>query len=169
MTKKAFLYETTLGKIGIAEKDGAITNVFFGHTVTPNEYIMEETPLLKKAANQLYEYLDGKRTSFELSLHPEGTPFQRSCWNALLTIPYGETRTYKEQAILTGNPKGCRAAGRANGLNPISIFIPCHRVIGSNGSLTGYAGGTDIKKRLLELEKEMGKAVSANTAFGFKE
>lgn len=164
MTKKAFLYDTAMGKIGIAEKDGAITNVFFGRTVTPGEYLTEETPLLKEAANQLKEYLTGKRTAFDLPLHPEGTPFARSCWNALLTIPYGETRTYGEQAALTGNPKAARAVGRANGLNPISIFIPCHRIIGANGSLTGFAGGLEMKKRLLDLEKETVRNEEMNPA-----
>jgi len=154
MTKKAFIYETAIGKIGIAEKDGAITNVFFGRTVTPNEYVIEETPLLKKAAHQLNEYLSGKRITFDLPLYPEGTPFERSCWDALLTIPYGKTLTYGEQAVQVGNSKASRAVGRANGLNPIAIFIPCHRVIGANGSLTGFAGGLEMKKRLLTLEKE---------------
>lgn len=157
MTKKAFIYKTIIGEIGIAEKNGAITNVFFGQTVMPEEYETEETPLLRKAASQLYEYLDGTRTGFDLPLQPEGTSFQRDCWNALLTIPYGQTRTYRQQAIQLGNPNACRAVGRANGLNPISIFIPCHRVIGADGSLTGFAGGLEIKKWLLELEKDSKK------------
>lgn len=153
MGKKAFFYETVIGKIGIAEKEGMITNVFFGKTVVPKEYQIEETALLKKAAAQLEEYLSGKRTEFDLPLSPEGTIFEQSCWRALQTIPYGEIRTYGEQAKLLDKPKASRAVGRANGQNPISIFIPCHRVIGANGSLTGFAGGLDVKKRLLELEK----------------
>lgn len=154
MAKRAFLYDTILGRIGIAEECGAITNVFFGHTVVPKEYIVAETPLLQEAANRLNEYLAGERTEFHLPLQPEGTPFQQSCWKVLLTVPYGETITYGEQANLLGNPNASRAVGRANGMNPISIFIPCHRVIGANGSLTGYAGGVEIKKRLLDLERE---------------
>lgn len=154
MIKKAFLYDSPIGKVGIAEKDGAITNVFFGQTVTPGECSLEETPLLQEAAQQLNEYLAGTRIVFELPLQPEGTPFQRRCWDVLLTIPYGQTRTYGEQATQIGNPKASRAVGRANGLNPIAIFIPCHRVIGANGSLTGFAGGIEIKKQLLMLEKK---------------
>ncbi|MDH6305727.1 methylated-DNA-[protein]-cysteine S-methyltransferase [Parabacteroides sp. PF5-5] len=153
MEKKAFFYDTPVGRIGIAEQDGFITNVFFGKTVTPDVYIVEETPLLRKAAEQLTEYLDGKRKEFDLSLRPEGTDFERSCWDALLSIPYGETRTYGQQATMLGNPNASRAVGRANGRNPISIFIPCHRVIGSNGSLTGFAGGLDMKKELLSIEQ----------------
>jgi len=156
MKKKAFFYETSIiGTVGIAEKDGAITNVFFGKTVVPKEYQQEETPLLKKAASQLDEYLSGKRTEFDLPLQPEGTVFEQSCWKALQTIPYGETRTYGQQAKLLDNPKASRAVGRANGQNPISIFIPCHRVIGANGSLTGFAGGIEVKKQLLELERSI--------------
>ncbi|MDF9831403.1 methylated-DNA--[protein]-cysteine S-methyltransferase [Parabacteroides sp. PF5-6] len=154
MIKKAFLYDSPIGKVGIAEKDGAITNVFFGQTVTPGECSLEETPLLQEAAQQLNEYLAGTRIVFELPLQPEGTPFQRRCWDVLLTIPYGQTRTYGEQATQIGNPKASRAVGRANGQNPIAIFIPCHRVIGANGSLTGFAGGIEIKKQLLMLEKK---------------
>jgi len=153
MGKKAFYYETGIGRVGIAEKDGMITNVFFGRTVMPKEFETEETPLLKKAAQQLNEYLAGERTSFDLPLQTEGTPFERSCWEALQKIPYGETRSYGQQAAMLGSPKACRAVGRANGLNPISIFIPCHRVIGSDGSLTGFAGGLEMKKRLLNHEK----------------
>lgn len=152
MTKKAFIYDTIIGQISIAEKENAITNVFFGRTVKLCEYIIEETPLLKKAHSQLTEYLAGERKEFDLPLKPEGTDFEKNCWNALLTIPYGETLSYGQQAQLLGNPKACRAIGRANGQNPIPIFIPCHRVIGSNGSLTGFAGGLEMKQRLLLLE-----------------
>ncbi|MDR2968393.1 MAG: methylated-DNA--[protein]-cysteine S-methyltransferase [Tannerellaceae bacterium] len=158
MEKKAFLYDTVLGRIGIAEDCGMITNVFFGCTVVPSEYVVAETPLLQEAASQLNEYLAGERTKFYLPMEPEGTPFQLKCWKLLQTIPYGETITYKEQASILGNPKANRAVGRCNGLNPISIFIPCHRVIGQNGSLMGYAGGVEIKKRLLNLERETKEA-----------
>ena len=105
-----------------------------------------------RAAVQLEEYLNGKRRHFDLPLRPQGTEFQRSVWNALLTIPYGETRSYKEIAQAVENPKAFRAVGMANNKNPISIFIPCHSVIGSSGSLVGYGGGLELKKRLLELE-----------------
>lgn len=154
MDTKAFMYDTSLGPIGIAEKEGAITHLFFGNTVAPQQYTLEETPTLRQAARQLREYLAGERTSFNLLLQPEGTPFQRRCWEALLTIPYGQTRTYAQQAALIDNPKACRAVGQANSLNPIAIFIPCHRVIGANGKLTGFAGGMDIKEQLLKLENK---------------
>lgn len=150
--KKAFYYETVIGKIGIAENGKAITNIFFGKTVVPKEIKEEETLLLEKASKQLNEYFQGERTVFDLPLEAEGTEFERMVWDALLTIPYGETRTYGQIAKQIGRPKASRAVGRANGLNPISIFIPCHRVIGSNGKLTGYAGGLDIKKKLLDME-----------------
>ena len=116
------------------------------------DFEIKETPLVKKTAAQLNEYFAGKRKVFDLPLKPEGTDFQRSVWQALLTIPFGETRSYREIAVQTGNPKACRAAGMANNRNPIVIIIPCHRVIGANGDLTGYGGGLDIKKYLLELE-----------------
>lgn len=153
MNKKAFYYETFIGRIGIAEQDGAITNIFFGRTVMPKEYEVEETPLLQKAAAQLNEYLNGERTDFDLPFRTEGTAFECSCWEALQKIPYGETRTYGQQAVMLGNPKAVRAVGRANGQNPIAIFIPCHRVIGADGTLTGFAGGLDMKKWLLTHER----------------
>jgi methylated-DNA-[protein]-cysteine S-methyltransferase len=107
---------------------------------------------LREAARQLEEYFAGQRRDFELDLAPEGTPFQRRVWQALETIPYGETWSYGELARTIGKPSASRAVGAANGRNPISIFIPCHRVIGADGSLTGYGWGTDIKARLLALE-----------------
>lgn len=115
---------------------------------------LNETPLIRKAAKQLNEYLAGKRKAFDLPLEPEGTPFQKAVWKALTGIPYGSTRTYKDIAESIGNPKACRAVGMANNKNPIAILIPCHRVIGTDGKLVGYAGGLDIKKKLLELEKQ---------------
>ena len=114
--------------------------------------IQKETPLNARAAEMLGEYLEGKRRDFDLPLDPKGTEFQKKAWNALLTIPYGQTRSYKEQAEAVGNAKACRAVGAANGKNPISIIIPCHRVIGTDGSLIGYGGGLAVKKALLELE-----------------
>ena len=96
---------------------------------------------------------EGKRQTFELILHPEGTEFQKAAWQALMEIPYGETRTYKQQAESIGKPKALRAIGMANHRNPIPIFIPCHRVIGADGSLTGYGGGLQIKRTLLDLER----------------
>ena len=115
----------------------------------------KETPLISRAAEMLRGYFEGKRKSFEgLPLRPEGTVFQKKAWDALLAIPYGETRSYKEQAEAAGNVKACRAIGAANGRNPISIIIPCHRVVGSDNSLTGYGGGLPVKRALLELERK---------------
>ena len=145
-----------IGRIYIAESDGAITYLKFGRP--PHDSREErETPLLLRAVEQLDEYFAGRRREFDLPLNPAGTEFQKKAWNALLTIPYGETRSYKEQADIVGNIKACRAVGAANGKNPISIFIPCHRVIGTNGTLTGYGGGIDIKKALLQLERDADK------------
>ena len=112
----------------------------------------EETPLLRAARTELLEYLSGARRSFDLPLDPAGTDFQRAVWEALGTIPYGQTRTYGEIAAAVGRPKAVRAVGQANHVNPLPIFIPCHRVVGKNGALTGYAGGLDLKGALLALE-----------------
>ncbi|MGH9721808.1 MAG: methylated-DNA--[protein]-cysteine S-methyltransferase [Bryobacteraceae bacterium] len=109
-------------------------------------------PVVAAALEQLAEYFSGARTRFELQLEPEGTEFQKRVWKALERIPYGETRSYAEIAREAGSPKGFRAAGAANGQNPIAVVVPCHRVIGSNGSLTGFGGGLRVKKILLELE-----------------
>lgn len=150
--KYGYFYETDMGKIGIAEEDGAITNVFFGNTVKPGDFKEKQTPVLQQAHAQLQEYFAGQRKEFSLPLSPKGTAFERQVWKELLKIPFGQTRTYGQLAQNLGNPKACRAVGRANGLNPISIFIPCHRVIGANGKLTGYAGGLEMKEKLLKLE-----------------
>lgn len=113
-----------------------------------------EIPLFTDLAQQLSEYFQGSRRQFELPLNPNGTEFQRAAWQALTQIPFGQTRTYAQQAAAIGRPKAVRAVGAANGKNPISIVVPCHRVIGKNGSLTGFAGGIEVKRRLLELESQ---------------
>lgn len=143
---------TPIGDIAIVEEDGAISQVFFCADPTVLGQIAE-TDLIKKAAEQLDEYFKGRRKAFDLPLAPQGTPFQQSVWNALLKIKFGETRSYKEIAEQIGNPKAVRAVGMANNRNPISIIIPCHRVIGSDGNLVGYGGGLSIKQYLLELER----------------
>jgi len=109
-------------------------------------------PILAETARQLEEYFAGRRREFTLELDVAGTPFQRSVWDALLTIPFGETRSYAQIAKQIGNPAAVRAVGAANGRNPLSIVAPCHRVLGSSGQLTGFAGGLDVKARLLALE-----------------
>jgi methylated-DNA-[protein]-cysteine S-methyltransferase len=110
-------------------------------------------PVLARAERQLAEYFDGRRHAFDVPLDPVGTPFQLSAWSQLREIPYGATRTYGEQAAAIGRPKASRAVGAANGRNPLSIFVPCHRVIGADGSLTGFAGGLETKRFLLALEQ----------------
>jgi methylated-DNA-[protein]-cysteine S-methyltransferase len=110
-------------------------------------------PVIAAAAGQLAEYFDGERTDFDLPLDPIGTEFQRAAWEALRAIPYGTTVSYGEQAEQMGDRRKARAVGAANGRNPISIVVPCHRVVGSNGALTGFAGGTDVKAWLLEHER----------------
>jgi methylated-DNA-[protein]-cysteine S-methyltransferase len=109
-------------------------------------------PVLVEAERQLAEYFAGRRKRFALKLDVSGTPFQRKVWNALLTIPFGETRSYAQIAKQIGHPSAMRAVGAANGRNPVSIVAPCHRVVGSNGALTGFAGGLEVKARLLALE-----------------
>ena len=111
-----------------------------------------EHPLLLEAERQLAEYFAGRRQRFTLPLDPTGTTFQRNVWDALGTIPFGETRSYSQIAQQIGHPQAVRAVGAANGRNPLSIVVPCHRVVGATGALTGFAGGLDVKARLLALE-----------------
>ena len=117
---------------------------------------MEEknTELLQEVKRQLEEYFSGRLQDFDLPLKPKGTDFQKQVWKALLTIPYGETKSYGDIAKQIGKEKAVRAVGGANHVNPISIVIPCHRVIGKNGNLTGYGGGLEVKEKLLELERK---------------
>lgn len=152
--KNVFYYETLIGKVGIAEEDGSITHVLLDTDDFREDYVLSETPLLQEAARQLTAYLESKQKVFNLPLMPKGTPFMQSVWQGLCEIPYGETRTYKEMAQAIGNEKACRAVGNANNKNPIPIFIPCHRVIGTSGKLVGYRGGLEMKTKLLELEQK---------------
>lgn len=150
-----FYYKTPIGKIGIVEDEGKITNVYFETNNIPRDvYKHKETDILKEANRQLQDYFNGKLTTFSLEFAPSGTEFMKEVWNALLEIPYGETRSYKQIAQRTGHNFAYRAVGLANNRNPIPIFIPCHRVIGSNQTLVGYGGGLNIKKHLLELENK---------------
>tara|TARA_Y100001970_G_C14151023_1_gene812722 strand:+ start:951 stop:1466 length:516 start_codon:yes stop_codon:yes gene_type:complete len=131
----------------------------------PHQLIASTTdPILAKAATQLEQYFAKERTDFDVPLDLQGTDFQQEAWKALARIPYGETWTYKQQAELLGRPKAVRAIGAANGKNPVSIVLPCHRVIGTNGSLTGFAGGLDTKKQLLLFE---GALSNENGNLGF--
>lgn len=147
-------YHTPLGKLTIIEDHGAITHLGFAASPKlPAGAVANETALLKEANHQLTEYFAGRRRQFDLPLAPQGTPFQQKVWTALQKIPYGETVSYQDIARQVDNPLGCRAVGMANNKNPIAIVIPCHRVVGKNGKLVGYAGGLSIKEFLLGLEK----------------
>lgn len=149
-----YCYKTPIGKIIIGENDQRITHVLFEGNDAPEGYILNETPTLLEANKQLHEYFMGTRKEFDLDLNPSsGTVFMKSVWASLRNIPYGETRSYKDIAISIGKNRAYRAVGMANNKNPISIIIPCHRVIGSNGELIGYGGGLEIKSFLLDLEK----------------
>lgn len=156
------LTDSPLGKIKLLSDGAAITGLYFAeNNVTKHIEIMTENPTLgifELAEHQLKEYFFGERQRFDLPVKPHGTSFQRSVWNMLCEIPFGFTITYKELAARIKNPHSIRAVGQANGRNPISIIIPCHRIIGSNGSLTGYGGGIARKAALLDFEK----AVLAN-------
>ncbi len=148
--------ETPIGPLTITATKKAVTAIRFGTQVPEGSTPCtgaEATPLLRKATEEIGDYFAGSRRKFTLPLAPEGTPFQQKVWEALRTIPYGETRTYKQIAIQIGHNQSFRAVGMASNRNPIAIVVPCHRVIGYDGKLTGYAGGLDIKGRLLELEK----------------
>ena len=150
--EKVFFYETPVGKLCIGEEDGVIVRTTWSKI--PTEYILEETELILQCKMQLDEYFRGERKTFDLPLAPKGTDFQKNVWNALQEIPYGETKTYGEIAAAVGNPKAARAVGMANNKNPIGIIIPCHRVVGANGKLVGYAGGMEKKEWLLQLERK---------------
>ena len=150
METYAFAFETPLCVLTAVETCGALTALRFGGTVTGEA---APTPLLLETQKQLLEYFAGERRKFTVPLAPDGTPFQRTVWEALLTIPYGETGSYGEIAKRIGNEKAARAVGMANNRNPIPIIIPCHRVVGASGALTGYAGGILLKEKLLLLEK----------------
>ena len=145
-----FTMASPVGLLTVTEQDNAITALRFGGTgETP-----PETPLLQEAYRQLTAYFAGTLRKFCLPLAPVGTPFQLAVWQALREIPYGQTRSYGHIAAAIGRPAACRAVGMANHVNPIAIVIPCHRVVGKNGALTGYAGGLAAKQALLNLEQK---------------
>jgi methylated-DNA-[protein]-cysteine S-methyltransferase len=143
-------YASPVGMLTIISGQNAVKAILFGGP--PAGLRRRRTELAGKTESELSEYFGGQRRSFSVPLAPEGTIFQKSVWQALTAIPYGETRSYKEIAEAAGSPKACRAVGMANNKNPIPIIIPCHRVIGADGSLVGYGGGLEIKKALLKLE-----------------
>lgn len=146
-------YQSPIGNLFIREQAKKLTHISF-QNCAENTDIPQQTPLLAQTVHQLDEYFAGTRKVFDLPLAPQGTSFQKKIWQALTTIPYGQTESYFGIAHKIGHPKACRAVGMANHQNPIVIVIPCHRVIGKNGSLVGYGGGLTIKEFLLNLEKE---------------
>lgn len=145
---------TPIGDLVLLASASGLAGVFFGHRVGDYDLPADDpaNSHLRAAAGQLDEYFVGDRTVFEVALDVQGTDFQRSVWAELSRIPFGVTRSYGELAERIGNPKAVRAVGLANGSNPVSVIVPCHRVIGSDGSLTGFGGGLALKRRLLELE-----------------
>lgn len=161
--EKAYIYESKLGKIFIAQDEIGITEVSIITDLEQESeesksrrclrFEFQETELIRDTMRQLTQYLEGTRKEFEIPLNPKGTQFQQKVWAALKAIPYGETRSYKEIARTVGNEKASRAIGMANHNNPIMCIIPCHRVIGANGTLVGYAGGLKIKEQLLNMER----------------
>lgn len=147
-----YFYETKIGKIGIAESKENITKVYLPGEGCPDDEEVLETAVLQEAARQLNDYLSGRLTTFSLPLEPDGTVFMKQVWHSLCEIPYGQTASYKSIAVKIGKPGAARAVGLANNRNPIPLFIPCHRVIGTNGALVGYRGGLALKDQLLKLE-----------------
>lgn len=144
--------EYPIGTLGLMDDGKGLSRVFLQREDDLPCVSEGETPITLQAAEELEEYFAGKRQTFTVPLSPHGTDFQQSVWEALRAIPYGETRTYGEIAAAAGRPRAARAVGMANHDNPLLIFTPCHRVVGKNGALTGFACGLEVKRRLLELE-----------------
>lgn len=159
MMQLVYMYmDSPVGALKLVAHDQALVAVMWDNEDHKRVRLAELTenlqhPMLLKVKQQLEEYFVGQRQRFDLPLDFQGTDFQQQVWQALLTIPYGETRSYKDIALQIGNEKAVRAVGAANGRNPISIIAPCHRVIGSGGALVGFAGGLDKKQILLSLEQ----------------
>ena len=158
MIRHAF-YNFEFGILKVSYTESGVIGI---RTVEKTDGKDEHSQLSDTVYEQICEYMAGRRKSFDFPYELKGTEFQKKVWDELCNIPYGETRTYKQIAEAVGNPKSSRAVGAANGKNPVWIAIPCHRVIGANGSLTGYAGGLEFKKALLEIEKHE-KAEDRNT------
>ena len=152
--------ESPVGRLTLIANDQGLTSVLWENEGLNRVQLKgaEEKklhPVLRKAERQLQEYFAGQRKKFELDLDPSGTEFQKSVWRALLKIPFGQTRSYGELARQIKKPLASRAVGAANGKNPLSIIVPCHRVIGANGKLVGFAGGLEMKQKLLKLEHSL--------------
>ncbi len=144
-------YNAPFGTLYVGEENSSLVFISLSKPQIPISF--NPTPCLNKAVSQLNEYFNSKRTSFDLPLNLKGTKFQIKVWQALLSIPYAQTVSYQDIALKIGNPRAVRAVGAANAKNPLAIVIPCHRVIGKNGKLTGYNGGLSVKEFLLNLER----------------
>ena len=149
--KNAFFFETKIGKLSLCQENNVITKLYFNNNA-PLDFTNHKTALLEEAAYQIQAYLAGTLKVFSFPYQAKGTAFQKKVWSSLLTIPYGETRSYKDIATLINRPTAYRAVGSANNKNQLPLIIPCHRVIGSDQTLVGYAGGLKIKEFLLRLE-----------------
>jgi methylated-DNA-[protein]-cysteine S-methyltransferase len=152
MMHSTFVIGTPIGRMAATISDGALLALRFVPPDLDAPATAHTEPLIQRLQGQLAEYFEGRRREFSIPLRLEGTPFQRRVWASLCEIPYGQTRSYGEQARSLGQPNAARAVGLANGQNPIAVLVPCHRVIGAKGSLTGYAGGVALKAQLLVLE-----------------
>lgn len=146
-----FTYNTPIGRFTIQSDGDGVTHLVPG--CVDLDGTCEATEITNQAANELQEYLGGSRRYFDVPLHPSGTAFQEAVWNEMIDIPYGQTKTYAQLARAVGSPNAYRAVGMAANRNPLPIFIPCHRVVGADGALVGYALGLDAKRYLLDLEK----------------
>ncbi len=167
MTATHTTIDTTLGELTLVATDGVLSGVYYpGHWTRPDRAAFGPRTAdgFAEAERQLHEYLDGERTAFELETTLVGEPFQRRVWELLMEIPYGETTTYGALAHELGDPLLARAVGSAVGHNPLSVIVPCHRVVGAGGRLTGYAGGLERKRKLLSLEAPLGAPVAGEAA-----
>ncbi len=151
----SLVMSSPIGELTLVADQDCLCEIRFGRDDCAT--IPRSNSVLETAQQQLQEYFAGSRQSFDLPLRPHGTSFQQQVWRELMTVDYGELASYQDIAVSIGNPKAVRAVGAANGRNPIPVVIPCHRIIGSNGKLTGYAGGLNIKEQLLRLENAGGK------------
>jgi methylated-DNA-[protein]-cysteine S-methyltransferase len=153
--KTAGTFATPFGPaVAVLDENGVLCEFSFSQPLTESEDLAHDDAAIREIARQVREYCEGERRIFEMDVAPAGTPFQRSVWQELVRIPYGETISYAELARRIGRPAGAsRAVGQANGANPIALIIPCHRVIGTDGTLTGYGGGLPLKQALLDFER----------------
>jgi methylated-DNA-[protein]-cysteine S-methyltransferase len=153
---RAYIWESPIGTLALATSERGVTRIMFTHEQDMCDPTGEPDAITRECIQQLEQYFAGQRREFSVPLDLRGTTFQLACWNALLRIPYGETRTYAQQAQTVDSPRAFRAVGAANGANPVPIIVPCHRVLATGGKLGGYGGGLSLKEKLLRLEGAWG-------------